>query len=98
MIYPTRNTNSLTQDQEMPTELQTFFQSMAGAIHTGTAVHTVTETPTATPSKEDEEEEEGVMTEETSTSEDAARPTGASGRLLTAAVGMAGVVGVALAL
>ncbi|KAH7368412.1 hypothetical protein B0T11DRAFT_337582 [Plectosphaerella cucumerina] len=78
----------------LPEEVKTFFEGMAGNIRTGTAVFTVASTPTAAP----EEEGQGGEGGGTSTSEDAAMPTGLHRGVLGSAVGLAGVLGVALAL
>lgn len=67
---------------------------MAGNIRTGTAVFTVASTPTAAL----EEEGQGGEGGGTSTSEDAAMPTGLNRGVLGSAVGLAGVLGVVLAL
>lgn len=67
---------------------------MAGDIQTGTAVFTVTPTPTSPGNEEGGEGREGG----TSTSEDAAVPTGLNRGVLGGAIGLAGFVGVMLAL
>lgn len=75
----------------MDPELKTFFGDIAVAIQTGDAVTTRTKEPDADQTAEGE-------VDETSTSDDLARPTGASGGVFAGAVGAAGVFGVMLAL
>lgn len=76
--------------QKLDPSLKTYFEGMAGSIRTGDAVFTVTQTPTPTPG--------GDENVESTSSDGLAQPTGASGGIVAGAVGMAGVLGVALAL
>lgn len=68
---------------------------MAGDIRTGDVVFTVATTPTA---GADSEGNRGGDGGGTATSEDAAVPTGLGKGVLGSAVGLAGVIGVVLAL
>ncbi|KAH6691466.1 hypothetical protein F5X68DRAFT_188557 [Plectosphaerella plurivora] len=103
LIDPTARASVANEFQEgrtpgwytsLPEEVKTFFEAMAGDIRTGTVVFTVASTPTAEP----EGEAQGGDGGSTSTSEDAAMPTGLNRGVLGSAVGVAGVLGVVLAL
>jgi hypothetical protein len=83
--------NILTSLQNLEPNVKTFFEGMASDIQGGSAVFTRTSTPTAEPSAEGE-------APATSTSSDFAQPTGADRSVMVGAIGMAGVLGVALAL
>lgn len=77
--------------------MKTFFQGMAAEIQTGDAVTTRSSSRTSTAvatGSSDEDEDEAEETD----SEDASMPTGVSNQVLAGAVGMAGALGMALAI
>ncbi|KAI1490908.1 hypothetical protein F5X96DRAFT_669265 [Biscogniauxia mediterranea] len=78
--------------QSLPPDVKTFFEGMAKDIRTGSAVFTVTSTPTPTATAE------GGDAPVITSSSDMAMPTGADRGVMASVVGMAGVLGVVLVL
>ncbi|KAI1496523.1 hypothetical protein F5X99DRAFT_66703 [Biscogniauxia marginata] len=78
--------------QSLPPNVKTFFEGMAKDIRTGSAVYTITSVPTSTAT------EEGGDAPMTTSSSDMAMPTGPDRSMMAGVMGMAGILGVVLAL
>ncbi|KAH8881398.1 hypothetical protein GQ53DRAFT_888442 [Thozetella sp. PMI_491] len=81
--------------QTLPPDVKSFFESMAAQLSTGGGIYTVTPTPTATAGADDNP---GAAAASSTSSAYAAKATGLDRGVLAGVVGLAGVLGVAIAL